>query len=61
MGRWAVTEGVDELFVIETFPDGTLSLHIPTPDPVLVTRKQAEQVRMFIGAAIGSVCPGPPS
>ena len=60
MGRWVVTEGADELFVVESRPDDKVALHIPSPH-LVVTRTQAEQIRTFIGAALGSVGSEPPS
>jgi hypothetical protein len=60
MGRWAVTEGADEVFVVESRPDGMVSLEIPSP-PLVVTRAKAEKIRTFIGAAVADTCPGPSS
>lgn len=57
MGRWAFTEGTDELFIVESHPDGTVSLDIPSP-PLVVTRGQAEKIRMLVGAAIAETPPG---
>jgi hypothetical protein len=57
MGRWAVTEGTDEVFVVVSQPDGKVSLDIPS-SPLVVTREQAERIRMYIGAALGDTTPG---
>ena len=60
MGRWPVTDGPDSddpLFVAESVPGG-VSLHIPSPDPVVVTRAKAEEIRLAIGAAIGEISEG---
>jgi hypothetical protein len=57
MGRWAFTEGADELFVVESHPDGTVSLDISSP-PLVVTRRQAEKIRTLIGAAIAETPTG---
>jgi hypothetical protein len=50
MGRWTVRD----VFVAESLPDGRVSLHIPSPEPVAVTAEVAEHIRLAIGAAIGS-------
>jgi hypothetical protein len=60
MGRWAVREGTNELFVVESWPDGKLALDIPSP-PLVVSRERAELIRTFIGAAVADTCPGRPS
>lgn len=60
MGRWVVTEGADEVFVVESRPDGMVSLDIHSP-PLVVTRARTEQIRTFIGAAIADTHPGPSS
>ena len=57
MGRWTLAEGADELFVAESRRDGKVSLDIPSP-PLVVTRAQAEQIRIYIGAAVADTCPG---
>jgi hypothetical protein len=61
MSRWAVRDDEGEVFIVESLPNGTVSLHIPSPGPLVVTRDRAEQIRLFIGAAIGSVRSEPPS
>lgn len=58
MGRWAVKEGVDELFVVESRPDGLFSLEIPPSPPVVVTRAQVERIRTYLGAAVADTDPG---
>jgi hypothetical protein len=58
MGKWTVRDGVDELFIVESLTDGRVSLRIPPADPLVVTRAGAEQIRMFIGAAISDVSSG---
>lgn len=61
MGRWTVRDGGGgrgDLFVTESLSDGRVSLHIPSPDPVVVTVETAEHIRLIIGAAIGDAHPG---
>lgn len=56
--RYAVVDGPDAdgpLFEVEPLDDGTLRLHIPSPDPVIVSRRKAEEIRLALGAAIGDV------
>lgn len=60
MGRWAVTDGANEMFVVESRPGGMVSLDIDSP-PLVVTRARAEQIRTFIGAAIADTPAGPSS
>jgi hypothetical protein len=57
MGRWAELEGTDEVFVVASLPDGTVSLDIPS-SPLVVTRERAEHIRTLIGAAIAATPPG---
>ena len=57
MGRWAVKDGTEEFFVVESLCGGVVSLHIPSTYAVIVTREQAERVRLAIGAAIASTDP----
>jgi hypothetical protein len=57
MGRWAATDGTDEVFVVVSKPDGTVSLDIPS-SPLVVSREQAEKIRILIGAAIADTSPG---
>lgn len=57
MGRWAIQEGSEELFVVESRVDGMVSLDIPSP-PLVVTRARAEQIRTYIGAAIADTPSG---
>jgi hypothetical protein len=62
MGRWALMDGDDAVFIVESRPDsGTVSLSVTLPDPLVVNCVQAEAIRTFIGSAIGDACPGPSS
>ncbi len=58
MGKYTIADGPEAdgpLFEVEPLADGTLRLHIPSPDPVVVSRKKAEEIRLALGAAIGDV------
>lgn len=56
MPMWAVKTNGDPddepLFVVEANADGTCSLHMPSPDPVVVTTRKLEEIRFAVGAAI---------
>lgn len=56
MGRWIVVEDDQEL-VIETAPDGRISLSIPSGGPVVVDIDGAQEIRTKLGAAIASSGP----
>jgi hypothetical protein len=53
MGKWIVGDEAEPALVVrsETGEDA-ISLHIPSPDPVLFTVPQIEQLRRHLGAAI---------
>jgi hypothetical protein len=59
MGKWTVADDTNELFIVESLPDGSISLCIPPAEPRVINREQAEQVRLYIGTAIASVYPRP--
>jgi hypothetical protein len=54
MSKWTVGDDTQgDLFVAESRVDGLVSLHMPAPDPVVVTIQTAEHIRLVIGSAIG--------
>lgn len=60
MAKWTIEDGPDAdgpLFEVEALADGTLRMHIPSPDPVVVSRNKAEEIRLALGAAIGKADP----
>ena len=53
MGRWvARDEDGHVLFVVESLADRSVSLHVPSPRPLIVGVEVAEHDRMIIGSAI---------
>jgi hypothetical protein len=53
MNRWVVpADGEQEPLLVAESVDGAISLHMPSPEPVVVTVEMAEHVRQIIGAAI---------
>ena len=60
-GRWTVeADGYENepLFAVEAAEGGMVSLHIPSPDPVIVTPQLAHKIRSMIGLAIGEAHAG---
>jgi hypothetical protein len=57
MATWTVltNDGDDDglLASVQSNADGTVSLHVPSPDPVVLTTTKAEEIRLAMGAAIG--------
>lgn len=55
MGTWHVKSNGDPddppLFSITVELDKTITLHIPSPDPVNVTARKVEEIRFALGAA----------
>jgi len=55
MARWPVQANGDDgppLAEIISNPDGSISIHMPSPDPVTMTTLKAEEIRSALGAAI---------
>lgn len=60
MGKYPIHDGADvdaPLVEFESLGNGTISLHIPSPDPVIVTVRKAEEIRLALGAAISDESP----
>ena len=53
MAKWTIGDETVPDVVIEV-ADGGVSIHMPSPDPVVFTTKQAEEIRAVLGAAIGA-------
>ena len=62
MGTWIVkTNGNPDdepLFIISNV-DGGVSLHMPSPEPVVVTTRKLEEIRWATGAALTDTRPDP--
>lgn len=58
MRTWIVKANGDPdaapLMIIRSYPnDGTISLGMPLSDPVVVTTRKVEEIRLALAAAIG--------
>lgn len=62
MGKWIVkTNGDPDDAPLMTISNsnGAVSLHMPSPDPVVVTTRKAEEIRWAMAAAIAAAQAGP--
>lgn len=58
MGEWTVKGDEDVPLLTARSVGRAVSLHIPTPEPVLMTVEQAEHARQVIAAAIAAAQAG---
>lgn len=66
MGTWIIKKNGDPddepLITITSYSnDGTVSLHMPSQDPVVVTTRKVEEIRWAAGAAIADAQSDPSS
>lgn len=57
MGKWDVRANGDPdsevIVTVKSYPDdGFVSLYMPSPDPVVMTPRKLEEIRLAEGAAI---------
>lgn len=52
MTRWTVSVGDDEVIVVERTADGDVVIDIPSRRPVVASRREIEDLRLKLGAAI---------